>query len=90
MILDNRDVGRSSAVSTPYTIADMADDLAGLLDALEIQQTHVSKIEWRNLRGDLFGLGSHVRSMSGSLRRRAQHSSEKDEIGKSIPVLVGG
>jgi len=41
VILDNRDVGRSSAVSTPYTIADMADDLAGLLDALEIQQTHV-------------------------------------------------
>ncbi len=41
VILDNRDVGRSSAVSTPYTIADMADDVAGLLDALEIQQTHV-------------------------------------------------
>jgi 3-oxoadipate enol-lactonase len=41
VILDNRDIGRSSAVSTPYTIADMADDLAGLLDALEIQRTHV-------------------------------------------------
>jgi 3-oxoadipate enol-lactonase len=41
VILDNRDAGRSSAVSTPYTIADMADDLAGLLDALDIEQTHV-------------------------------------------------
>jgi pimeloyl-ACP methyl ester carboxylesterase len=41
VILDNRDVGRSSMASNPYTIADMADDLAGLLDALRIQQTHV-------------------------------------------------
>jgi 3-oxoadipate enol-lactonase len=41
VIFDNRDAGRSSASSTAYTIADMADDLAGLLDALEIQRTHV-------------------------------------------------
>jgi pimeloyl-ACP methyl ester carboxylesterase len=41
IILDNRDVGRSSTVSHPYTIADMADDLAGLVDALGIERTHV-------------------------------------------------
>jgi 3-oxoadipate enol-lactonase len=41
VIMDNRDVGRSSMASNPYTIADMADDLAGLLDALGIQRTHV-------------------------------------------------
>jgi pimeloyl-ACP methyl ester carboxylesterase len=41
IILDNRDVGRSSTVSHSYTIADMADDLAGLIDALGIERTHV-------------------------------------------------
>ena len=41
ILLDNRDAGRSSRADHPYTIADMADDLAGLLDALEIQRTHL-------------------------------------------------
>ena len=34
ILVDNRDAGRSSKARHPYTIADMADDLAGLLDAL--------------------------------------------------------
>ena len=33
ILVDNRDAGRSSEARHPYTIADMADDLAGLLDA---------------------------------------------------------
>lgn len=37
VLLDNRDAGRSSRADYPYTIADMADDVAGLLDA--VQQT---------------------------------------------------
>jgi pimeloyl-ACP methyl ester carboxylesterase len=52
---DNRDVGRSSRVagranlprayllrSAPYTIADLADDADGLLEALGIKQVHVA------------------------------------------------
>ena len=38
---DNRDVGRSSMVETPYDVLDMADDALGLLDALGITQTDV-------------------------------------------------
>ncbi|WP_293771350.1 alpha/beta hydrolase [Sporichthya sp.] len=53
---DNRDVGRSSAVSGPgisgwqflrrrarpvYTLGDMADDAAGLLDAIAVGSAHV-------------------------------------------------
>src|ERR687895_2971473 len=40
VLLDNRDAGRSSRADHPYSIADMADDVAGLLDALDIHRTH--------------------------------------------------
>ena len=33
ILVDNRDAGRSSNALQPYAIVDMADDLAGLLDA---------------------------------------------------------
>ena len=41
VIFDNRDVGRSSIATGPYTIADMADDVAALMDALDIKRAHL-------------------------------------------------
>jgi 3-oxoadipate enol-lactonase len=41
IVFDNRDVGRSSLAKTAYTIADMAEDTAGLMNALGIQQANV-------------------------------------------------
>ena len=41
IIFDNRDVGRSSQATSAYTIADMADDTAGLMDALGVKKAHV-------------------------------------------------
>ena len=41
IMVDNRDCGRSSKATHPYRIADMADDLAGLLDGLGIQRSHL-------------------------------------------------
>jgi pimeloyl-ACP methyl ester carboxylesterase len=41
IIFDNRDAGRSSHATGPYAIADMADDVAGLMDALGIRRAHM-------------------------------------------------
>lgn len=38
---DNRDVGLSSKVPSPYTLEEMAGDAVGLLDALGIDRAHV-------------------------------------------------
>lgn len=39
--LDNRDSGQSDRATTPYTTADLADDLAALLNALGIPRAHL-------------------------------------------------
>jgi 3-oxoadipate enol-lactonase len=41
VIFDNRDAGRSSRASQSYSIGDMADDVAGLLDGLDIPHAHL-------------------------------------------------
>jgi pimeloyl-ACP methyl ester carboxylesterase len=56
VIFDNRDVGRSSKAAAPYTIADMADDVAGLLDALGIQGSHVLGLSMGGLIAQEFAL----------------------------------
>lgn len=38
---DNRGVGRSARMDEPFTIVDLADDAAGLLDALGLDAVHV-------------------------------------------------
>lgn len=38
---DNRGIGLSAPIDGPFTIAEMAEDTAGLLEALEIESAHV-------------------------------------------------
>jgi pimeloyl-ACP methyl ester carboxylesterase len=39
--LDNRDAGESDPETEPYSLDDLADDVAGLMDALGIDRAHV-------------------------------------------------
>ena len=41
IVFDNRGVGRSDAPDTPYSTELMADDAAGLLNALDIDKAHI-------------------------------------------------
>src|SRR4051812_40604616 len=41
IVFDNRGMGLSSQVVEQFSIAEMAADTVGLLDALEIESTHV-------------------------------------------------
>jgi 3-oxoadipate enol-lactonase len=56
VLLDNRDAGRSSRADHLYDIADMADDLAGLLDALDIRRTHLLGLSMGSMIGMEFAL----------------------------------
>lgn len=56
VLLDNRDTGRSSRADHPYDIADMADDLAGLLDALDIPRAHLLGLSMGSMIGIEFAL----------------------------------
>jgi pimeloyl-ACP methyl ester carboxylesterase len=68
--LHNRDAGRSSNVSDLYTIADMADDVAALMDALDIERAH------------LLGLSmGGSRSRPPACRRNADNADRISETG---------
>ena len=41
LALDARDAGRSDRATSPYTTADMADDVAGWLEALRVPSAHI-------------------------------------------------
>lgn len=56
ILVDNRDSGRSSRADHPYDVADMADDLAGVIDALDIRRTHVLGLSMGSMIGIEFAL----------------------------------
>ena len=56
VIFDNRDAGRSSKAAAPYTIADMADDVAALMDALAIKRAHLLGLSMGGMIAQEFAL----------------------------------
>jgi len=56
IVLDNRDAGRSSKATSSYTIADMADDVAGLMDGLGVERAHILGISMGGMIAQEFAL----------------------------------
>ncbi|HJR59989.1 MAG TPA: alpha/beta fold hydrolase [Vicinamibacterales bacterium] len=56
VIFDNRDAGRSSTATGPYTIDDMADDVAALMDGLSIECAHLLGLSMGGMIAQAFAL----------------------------------
>jgi 3-oxoadipate enol-lactonase len=61
VIFDNRDAGRSSRAAAAYTIADMADDTARLMDGLAIDRAHLLGLSMGGMIGQQFALRHSAR-----------------------------
>jgi 3-oxoadipate enol-lactonase len=96
---DLRGFGRSTTVETPYTMSDMADDLAGLLDHLKIEKIALAGhsmggyvamafIKKYPLRVSGLGLISS-QAASDSLERKAGRYQIANDVGqKGVGVIA--
>lgn len=57
IVYDHRDVGGSTRTGAPFTIADLADDAAGLLAALQLDAAHVMGISMGGMVAQELALG---------------------------------
>lgn len=64
VIFDNRDVGLSSKVDEQYELVDMAADVVGLMDALDIDTAHVFGISMGGMVAQLMAVNFPERLLS--------------------------
>ena len=64
VIFDNRGAGRTDAPDIPYTVEMMADDLAGLLDAIGIKKAHIRGVSMGGGIAQVFALRHPKRVVS--------------------------
>ncbi|WP_426396623.1 3-oxoadipate enol-lactonase [Ralstonia sp. R-29] len=64
---DARGHGKTSAPHGPYTLFQMADDVAGLLDALSIEQVHFVGLSMGGMVGQILGVRHPQRLLSLTL-----------------------
>jgi 3-oxoadipate enol-lactonase/4-carboxymuconolactone decarboxylase len=75
---DTRGHGRSPAVDAPVSIDDLADDLAGLLDALGIETAHVVGLSLGGMTAQAFAVRHPARVDSLVLMATSAHLPTKE------------
>ena len=82
---DNRDVGLSTKPATGYTLDDMADDAAGLLDALDLPWAHVVGASMGGFIAQLLALRhpSRVRTLCIMMSSTGAH-----DVGRAAPDIL--
>lgn len=63
---DNRGVGESSSPAGPYTTKEMAEDLAGLVDALELDRFHLLGVSMGGMIAQEYAIAHADRLVSAS------------------------
>jgi pimeloyl-ACP methyl ester carboxylesterase len=66
LVYDNRGVGESSMPAGPYTTKDMAEDLAGLVDALELDRFHLLGVSMGGMIAQEYAIAHSARLRSAS------------------------
>lgn len=96
---DLRGFGQSAAVESQYTISDMADDIAGLLDSLKIEKTaiaghsmggYVALAFAKKYQNRVSGLGlvSSQTPADPSDRKEGRYKTAADVAEKGVNVVV--
>lgn len=88
ILFDNRDAGQSSQATAPYPIADMADDVAGLLDALGISKAHIFGVSMGGMIAQHFAL-NHADKLSKLILGCTMAGGNCSEFGSFSEVLTG-
>jgi pimeloyl-ACP methyl ester carboxylesterase len=96
---DLRGFGQSTTVETPYSISDMADDIAGLLDHLEVEKTalaghsmggYVALAFAKKYPNRVSGLGLVSSQAAGDPpeRKEGRYKTAADVAEKDVSVVV--
>lgn len=88
ILFDNRDAGETSQSTQPYTIAQMADDAAGLLNALNISKAHVFGVSMGGMIAQHFAL-NHADKLNQLILGCTAAGGECSEFGDVSGFMTG-
>jgi pimeloyl-ACP methyl ester carboxylesterase len=86
---DNRGVGETTVPATPFTIADMAEDTVGLMDALGVATAHFFGVSMGGLMAQVLALdhASRVKKIAlGCTTHGGRHAVQPE---KEVMALLG-